>query len=86
MVVCLRGAFLLVCLVVLPYMIFPYSTLDLPTISSLRYNDCHYRDDACSNGPKKKGFRFNSNSNSNPCWSLGSTSTVTTAMVKRDET
>ena len=54
MVVCLRGAFLLVCLVVLPYMIFPYSTLDLPTISSLRYNDCHYRDDACSNGPKKR--------------------------------
>ena len=28
--------------------------LDLSQISSSGYNDCHYRDDARSNGPKKK--------------------------------
>ena len=52
------GCFLLVtCLVCFTLLDLSITRLlDLPTISSLKYNDCHNRYDARSNGPKKMFF------------------------------
>ena len=55
------GGFFGCCLCGLFFATWPFHSwfLGLPTISSLRYNDCHNRYDARSNGPKKMMWWMN---------------------------